>query len=69
MNVIDLSDVQVQGTFVIDQEYYVYERDHVGESGFKKFLGRFSPNESSGTTSTYLFTVKFLGDDKFEKVN
>jgi len=69
INVVDLSDVQVQGTFVIDQEYYVYERDHVGESGFKKFLGRFSPNESSGTTSTYLFTVKFLGDDKFEKVN
>lgn len=67
VNVVDLSDVQVQGTFVIDQEYYVYERDHANENGFTKFLGRFSPEETNGT-SKYLFTVKYLGEDKFQKI-
>ena len=67
VNVIDLSDVQVQGTFVVDQEYYVYERDHANENGFTKFLGRFSPLETSGSAK-YLFTVKYLGEDKFQKI-
>ena len=67
VDVVDLSDVQVQGTFVVDQEYYVYERDHANENGFTKFLGRFSPSETSGS-SKYLFTVKYLGEDKFQKI-
>ena len=67
VNVIDLSDVQVQGRFVVDQEYYVYERDHANENGFTKFLGRFSPLETSGSAK-YLFTVKYLGEDKFQKI-
>ena len=35
VNVADLSDVQIQGTFVVDEEYYIYERNTEGDTGFK----------------------------------
>ena len=65
---VDLSDVQVQGLFVIDQLYYVYERTHKSECGYVKYLGRFSPEETNGA-SKYLFTVKFLGGNDFERID
>ena len=67
VNVADLSDVQIQGTFVVDEEYYIYERNTEGDTGFKKYLSRFSPKQTVGS-SKYLFKVKYLGEDKFQKI-
>ena len=67
-SVVDLSDVQVQGLFVIDQLYYVYERAHKSECGYTKYLGRFSPEETYGA-SKYLFKVKYLGGNDFERID
>ena len=67
-SVVDLSDVQVQGLFVIDQLYYVYEREHKSECGYTKYLGRFSPEETYGA-SKYLFKVKYLGGNDFERID
>ena len=64
---VNMTDIQVQGLFVNDQLYYVYERDHKSDSGYKKFLGRFSPEETKGGAK-YLFTVKFLGGHDFKRV-
>ena len=35
VDVVDLSDVQIQGTFVVDDEYYIYERNTKGETDSK----------------------------------
>ena len=64
---VDLSDVQVQGLFVIDQLYYVYERSYKSDCGYVKYIGRFSP-EQTNSASEYLFTVKFLGGNDFERI-
>ena len=65
---VDLSDVQVQGLFVIDQLYYVYERAHKSECGYVKYIGRFSP-EQTNSASKYLFKVKYLGGNDFERID
>ena len=64
--ILNLSDVEVMGHFVVDQIYYVYERSH--DFGmYRKYLGRFSPKEKVG--AKFLFAVKYLGDNKFSKVD
>jgi len=65
---VDLSDIQVQGLFVIGQLYYVYERSYKSDCGYTKYLGRFSP-EQTNSASEYLFTVKFLGGNDFERID
>lgn len=63
----DLSDVQKIGRLSMNQIYYIYQRDSE-QFGFSKYMSLFSPKEKM-TQEGFLFAVKFLGDDKFLKVD
>jgi len=66
-NLVDLSDVQKIGRLSMNQIYYIYDRGSE-QFGFSKYMSLFSPKEKM-TQEGFLFAVKFLGDDKFIKID
>lgn len=66
-NTVDLHDVHQIGRLVIGQIYHIYDRGR--ESfGYTKYMSMFAPHESR-TGSVYIMSVRYLGEDKFEKVD
>lgn len=64
---LKLDDVQTMGRLAIGKVYFIYQREKPS-FGFLKYLSLFSPQEKK-TSQNFLFAVKYLGDEKFEKVD
>jgi len=64
---IKLDDVQMAGRLAIGKIYFIYQRERPS-FGFLKYMSLFSPKEKK-TSQNFLFAVKYLGDEKFEKVD
>ena len=64
---VKLDDVQMGGRLAIGKVYFVYQREKPS-FGFLKYMSLFSPKEKK-TTQKFLFAVKYLGDEKFEKLD
>ena len=65
-NIVDLSDVHKIGRLVVGRVYHVYERQ-TSSFGFKKYMSLFGPEESNTGTS-FVMSVRYLSDDKFELI-
>lgn len=66
-NTVNLHDVHQIGRLVIGQVYHIYDRGR--ESfGYTKYMSMFAPHESR-TGSSYIMSVRYLGEGKFVKTN